>query len=499
MFHFLGITFLLLFQATAAITSQFLGINISLIVNHLVVDYETGDVYAGAVNRIIHLDSELNLMEEVFTGPLLDDPRCIRSFGQASCSDGGPNLYTAVPTNNINKVLVIDPIGRKIITCGSVFQGICQSRQLSNLSASIEPDVRGNTDYFVAANDPIASTVAVVGLGPNDQNVLYVAATYTGTQLANVRQAVPAVSSRSLVPGGPNMFRFTYDDGLTGGTVIRLRREAIEKYAVNYVTAFTVGGFVYFLTNQPESFTLESSGSFPFISKRYVSKIIQVCNKDQKFHSYVEIPIVCKTATDEYDLVQSATVVKVRDADSNEYDAIVATFSKSQKSDPSSPGMQSAICVFRLLDVRKSFTENIQNCFSSNQKYVGQQFGNRICTSSVRVGYSYIPYNWIACCLKQNAHNLNSKYKHVIRIFYRKGTVKCCYTYLTGKIVTKTLLYTTVVVVRLLTMNSVTRIQVPSRCQNAIRLHHCTGFTLCGYTLVYVGLPAKHEGCNWGM
>ena len=36
--------------------------------NHLVLDPQTGQLYAGAVNRLMQLDSELNLKELVITG-----------------------------------------------------------------------------------------------------------------------------------------------------------------------------------------------------------------------------------------------------------------------------------------------------------------------------------------------------------------------------------------------------------------------------------------------
>lgn len=52
----------------------------------------------------------------------------------------------------------------------------------------------------MAANSPLDAdtTVGFVGRGPTGRPALYVGATYTGTGSTSVRQAVPAVSSRSL-------------------------------------------------------------------------------------------------------------------------------------------------------------------------------------------------------------------------------------------------------------------------------------------------------------
>ena len=96
------------------------------------------------------------------------------------------------------KVLAVDVKRRRLVTCGSLFQGTCQLRDVEDISDAVQTDSRGNTDYFVAANDPLLSTVAFVAPGPSRIDALYVAATYTGTAATAVRQAVPAVSVRSL-------------------------------------------------------------------------------------------------------------------------------------------------------------------------------------------------------------------------------------------------------------------------------------------------------------
>ena len=95
-------------------------------------------------------------------------------------------------------MLTLDVSGRRLVTCGSVFQGTCQLRPVDNISVAVQPDSRGNTDYFVAANDASLSTVAFVAPGAGRVDALYVGATYTGTATTAVRQAVPAVSARAL-------------------------------------------------------------------------------------------------------------------------------------------------------------------------------------------------------------------------------------------------------------------------------------------------------------
>lgn len=367
---------------------------------HLEVDVTSDSVFVGATNQLYHLNRDLQLLQVAKTGPLLDNVRCTEAFGENPCSGGGTARFEATLTNNVNKVLVVDRSNHQLITCGSAHQGICQTRSLANITAMKEHYSHGNTDYFIAANNPEFSTVAFVGPGPgpaNHRDVLYVAATYTGVVSTSVRQTVPAVSSRNLF--GSNAFRFAFMDGLTGGTFVRLRREAIEKYLISYVAGFSVGGYSYFLTTQPETFSMENSGFLPKVSSRFASKIVQVCQGDRTFYSYVEMPLECRGADgSKYSRISSATIVQpgsdlAKRLHLSVTDHILlATFVRSlqdyeddeeEEEEDDAESSHSALCLFRLVDVRQKFTQNIQKCFSGHQKHVGSQFSGRLCVSLV--------------------------------------------------------------------------------------------------------------------
>jgi len=70
----------------------------------LTVDPLTGTVYVGAVNHLYQLDSDLNLVVNVSTGPVQDDKDCAdfdRDTGQLDCTDPQPQLSS---TDNYNQV-----------------------------------------------------------------------------------------------------------------------------------------------------------------------------------------------------------------------------------------------------------------------------------------------------------------------------------------------------------------------------------------------------------
>ena len=65
-------------------------------------------------------------------------------------------------TDNVNKALVIDYNNSRLISCGSLFQGICTVRSLGNISLVVEEEV----EEFIVANTEEASTVAFIAPGP---------------------------------------------------------------------------------------------------------------------------------------------------------------------------------------------------------------------------------------------------------------------------------------------------------------------------------------------
>lgn len=319
--------------------------------NHLVVDKNTGRVYIGAVNYLFQLTPELELVVAEKTGPELDSEECSVLECTADVSKK--------MTDNWNKALVIDYTTTRLISCGSLFQGICSVRNLHNIS-----DGAREVREAVVANNATASTVAFIAPGPPTppvSQVMYVGVTFTlGSPY---RSEVPAVSSRSL--DKDRMFTIA-QTAVTTGTRMFVNSLARERYPINYVYGFASEGFSYFLTTQMKSTT----------SSIFISKLVRVCHDDENYYSYTEIPMECISGDAHggrnFNLVQAAYVGKAGSDLASvlgitaQDDVLFAVFSENDTSQANKPSDQSALCVYSLKAIRRKFMQNIKHCFSGN-------------------------------------------------------------------------------------------------------------------------------------
>lgn len=334
---------------------------------HLVVDNDTGLVYVGGVNRIYQLDSNLNLLAEAVTGPRNDSINCLPPPGD-DCLSG------RTVTHNYNKVLLLDRSQRFLVTCGSIYQGACETRSLTNISAVQDYYLSDEvTNFAVAANAENASTVAFIAPGPSthSHNVLYVAATYTGRSRTSriYRDQVPAVSSRSL-KSSDRFSLASVSNPLKGtSSSIYLKSEISSNFLIHYVTGFSLQGFSYFLTVQNDSVQDRPEN-------RKVSKIVQICQDDTNFFSYADIPLRCVKDGVDYNVLEAAQVIApgLKLAESLGYldgkigEVLVGVFSHTVEKWGTT---DSAVCLYTMQDVRAKFLENIKLCHQGNASVSG--------------------------------------------------------------------------------------------------------------------------------
>ena len=358
--------------------------------NHMVVT-EWGRVFVGAVNRIYELDSDLNVVTEVETGPVNDSKGCLPLASEESCH------YAREVVDNHNQVLIhYKGLKEKILTCGSVYQGACEARNLKNISRAhhyYQSEHGSFADYAVAANNPDASTVAFIGPGPPDllTEVLYVATSFSANGEDDIvkllRDQVPAISTRSL---GRDRFALNevIDSFIGKLSGIFIKENVRYDYLINYVTGFTSDQYSYFLTRQFENPE----------SPKIVSKIIQVCQKDKFYYSYVDMPLVCKSETTgkEYNFIQAARVIRaprnlqlsfgLRSAE----DILVGVFTTDEGGEDS----DSAVCMFTMQFIRKKLLENIKLCYSGEAVSGGGYLSKKLCTKLVSTHYRNLFISW---------------------------------------------------------------------------------------------------------
>ena len=337
--------------------------------SNLAIDVGTGKFYAGALNHLIQLDENLTSLMDITTGPVPnDDPTCYTSLGQDPCNDLIGGQISLKPADNYNKVLVVDSKHQQLVVCGNVYQGSCETRELGNLTA-----VSRYVGTLVASNSPSYSTVAFTGPGPEGDDVLYVGNFIPGISNQAVwnKYNVDGVCSRNLIS---NKFQlsYKYTSTYTYGTYAFLTSSAAPIYNINYIAGFSIQGFSYFLTQQPTSYT---PGLPPSVSPQIISKIVQVCQNDTNYDSYVEMQIQCKSNGVDYNLVQAASFVhpgsnlaSALSISTDDY-VLLAVFATTSSSPTSS-----ALCMFKLGDIRDKFTQNINACRNDASLQVGPQF-----------------------------------------------------------------------------------------------------------------------------
>ena len=392
-------------------------------ITHVTYDPLYDNVYVGATNAIYQLDgNDLSIEHEQSTGPVFDNPSC----GITECNGFEDSMK---PTQNINKVLVIDYQHKKLLSCGSTKQGACRRYQLNNIAqkedlismAVAANDDNSSTYAFIAparyTYDPSsvsgssASTSTTTASNLQQQQVLYVASTYT--KLGQSRELlVPAIGTR-ILDDGPNLLKL-YENSFLDSARIDINSHLRDYFLVNYLYGFASSNYIYFVTVQ------KKATSRDFEELGYHTRLARICITDSSYNSYTEVDLKCmpnkrrssaqpqqtkhsslfagmnqqqiSNQPSEYPLLQDAILV---DAGSQLLQSLAqndqsgaSSFYFSPPSSGSSPddskvllgvfssakdhtqhaGDHSAICAFSLAQMEDKFNDNIHNCYTGKMQ-----------------------------------------------------------------------------------------------------------------------------------
>uniref|UniRef100_A0A452FLW8 Plexin A3 n=1 Tax=Capra hircus TaxID=9925 RepID=A0A452FLW8_CAPHI len=323
---------------------------------HLAVHRVTGEVFVGAVNHIFKLAPNLTELRVHVTGPVEDNSRCYPPPSMRVCA------HRLAPVDNVNKLLLIDYTARRLVACGSIWQGICQFLRLDDLFKLGEPHHR-KEHYLSGAQEPdsMAGVIVEQGQGPSKL--------FVGTAVDGKSEYFPTLSSRKLIrdEDGVDMFSLVYQDEFVSSQ-IKIPSDTLSLYPafdIYYVYGFVSASFVYFLTLQldTQQTLLDTAGE-----KFFTSKIVRMCSGDSEFYSYVEFPIGCSWRGVEYRLVQSAHLAKpglllaqALGVPADE-DILFTVFSQGQKN-RASPPRQTILCLFTLSNINAHIRRRIQSCY----------------------------------------------------------------------------------------------------------------------------------------
>uniref|UniRef100_A0A3Q3EXM4 Plexin b1a n=1 Tax=Labrus bergylta TaxID=56723 RepID=A0A3Q3EXM4_9LABR len=311
---------------------------------HLVLhpDPSLGTVYLGARDHLFQLDGSdgLRLVQEQPTGPVSDSKECLPPVTEFNCPQ-------ARRTSNHNKLLLVDPKALELITCGSIHQGTCQKRSLASIKKVLFSTERPVDTQYVAANDPTVSTVGlVVGLRGGERTVMYVGRGYTASH--------PPISTRHLSSEPV----FSYEETAKLAVAGRL-----SEYDHHFVKAFTRRSYVYFLFYRRD---------IKSVSREYRTYAARVCLDDTSYYSYVEVPLVCRSASfpsKTYNLLQAA---QVGQGVGQEGEDLLGVFSTRAGSANNNLLDASALCVYPLDELDRHIDSTRDLCYTQDGRVEGR-------------------------------------------------------------------------------------------------------------------------------
>lgn len=318
------------------------------LINNVVQDPRTGRVYVGAVNAVYQLDDTLAKEHKTETGPKKDQRTCTPPIHASLCSN-------PVDTNNVNKLLLVNPYDNMLIMCGSVYRGICSLVNLSNINQQIYySDSKGEKTYVGSIEDYV-SVVGVMAHLKIQKNftVFLVGKGYGPLDSSKL------ISTRILENYGEWVF-FESIVEASGVQAIPF----VPRYMHDFRYAFKDQGFIYFLFSRTMGTT--DNKNFTFISR--------LCEQDDHYYSYTELQLNCGL-DNRFNKVQAAYVASpgkelARSMSEAGLYGNVLSWDKVLfvVASPDEDETESALCLYPLNRINERIHDLISACYSNSGK-----------------------------------------------------------------------------------------------------------------------------------
>ena len=324
------------------------------------------NIYLGCTNVIKMLSYALEEAKSFKTGPEIDSPFCITGTDNSLvCTKIGNKNLTA---DNVNKVLLVTNRPQpSLLACGNVRQGFCRFLRLSDLKDVSESISTELPFRIVAPNQNVSAVSLLVEI--NGKEELFIAKTITYIVSLVESKIYPMAvlnldvkSKKYLEPLKFADVRTNYYMKYsTSGDYVSFISEQVQKanYMVDYISSFSFNNFIYITSVQQNV----QSGK-----TKYHSKLIRISVSRNIFGRYIEEALSCKNGNIDYNIIVSATFVKINGNLSTWYgfsdndQVLVGLFAQSRDKESRDVESNYAICVFSLNEINKEFESQLELC-----------------------------------------------------------------------------------------------------------------------------------------
>jgi len=314
---------------------------------NMIIDNSTGNLYFGGKNFLLKTNADLVTIVQNTTGPFMDNPECYPL--PMACDK------TRVPTDNYNKILLLHKSAKQLVTCGSVYFGVCELRDMNTLKEI--PTMKSN----IIASSQMSPATGLIGMGPLGNEAFYIATSWGKKVSEDLPR--PALATRTLSMDGT-----PFELEANRGTESKLTFKN-KDYKVDYIYSFSSGDFVYFLAVQESYKSFMDRKTNINAVKEYETKISHVCQKDESYITYTEFPLNCTSSNGtDYNIATSGFVAKpgaglakklgITTSD----DVLFVTFGKSQPGSKT-PQQESVLCYYSVSEIEVYMKNNIEKCY----------------------------------------------------------------------------------------------------------------------------------------
>ena len=325
------------------------------------------NIYIGCKNVIKMLSYTLEEKYSFVTGPKNDSQFCIPDSDDGLiCPEGGSK--TERLTDNVNKVLLVtNRPHQSLLVCGNVRQGSCRFlglNDLKDISANISTTL---FTKFVAPNEDVSAVSLLVEIDGKEELFVAKTITYIVSTVEYKFYPVAVLSldvkdEKYLAPLDHGDVRTNYFMKCRTSQVSESsedKKVPKAKCIVEYISIFSFKNFVYMTSVQKNN----QSGK-----PRYHSKLIRISVSRELFGGYIEEALLCKRGSIVYNIIVSATFVKINGNLSTWYSSssndqvLIGLFAQSRDEQSRVVGSNYAICLFSLNEINKEFESQLNLC-----------------------------------------------------------------------------------------------------------------------------------------